>query len=146
MLKKGINVIIRNKLHYIVTDSGKLVCYKPWLGDSFSFLYDYIMKKFIFPGKFCGDMTLHYKILNREMKGIVKKRVLELAAGSGSAVNFLSNNNQYTGIDISPGLLRKAVKNFSSNGFKNADFYVTSADELPFDNNLFDVVLCILSL
>ena len=38
------------------------------------------------------------------------------------------------------------MKNFRIAGFKNADFYVTSADNLPFEDNYFDIVLCILSL
>ncbi len=82
----------------------------------------------------------------KEFKGVHEKRVIELATGSGSAINFLPNDNQYTGTDISPGLLRKAVKGFRNAGFKNAGFYVTNANDLPFDENLFNIVLCILSL
>jgi ubiquinone/menaquinone biosynthesis C-methylase UbiE len=133
-------------LHYIIEDGDRLVKFKPWLGDAFSFLYDFIMKNSIFPKKFGGDISRHYEILRNELKGVHGRRVLELAAGSGSAVNFLPNDNPYTGTDISPGLLRKAVKLFKDAGFKKFDFYVTGADELPFDDGLFDVVLCILSL
>jgi ubiquinone/menaquinone biosynthesis C-methylase UbiE len=146
MLKNGIKVINEKGLNYIVKDGGKFLKFKPWLGDAFSFLYDFIMKSSIFPKKFGGDMNQHYEILRKELEGVHKKRVMELATGSGSAVNFLPNDNQYTGTDISPGLLRKAVKRFRHAGFKNAEFYVTSADGLPFDDNLFDIVLCILSL
>jgi ubiquinone/menaquinone biosynthesis C-methylase UbiE len=91
-------------------------------------------------------MIKHYEILSNELKGVHEKRVLELATGTGSAVNFLPNDNQYTGSDISPGLLRKAVKNFKNAGFKNAEFYVTSSDDLPFNDNRFNIILCILSL
>lgn len=146
MLKNGIKVINKKGLHYVVKDGGKFLKFKPWIGDAFSFLYDFIMKSSIFPKKFGGDINKHYEILSEEMKGVHKKRVLELATGSGSAINFLPNDNLYTGSDISPGLLRKAVKNFRNAGFKNAEFYVSSADDLPFNDNLFDVVLCILSL
>ncbi|MCD6346197.1 MAG: methyltransferase domain-containing protein [Bacteroidales bacterium] len=104
------------------------------------------MKNSIFPKKFGGDISKHHEILSQEMKSVHGRRVLELATGSGSAVNLLPNDNQYTGTDISPGLLRKAIKHFDNVGFKNAEFYVTGADELPFDDNLFDIVLCILSL
>jgi len=92
---------------------------------------------------------LHFESAPRllvQFKGIHGKRVLELATGSGSAVSFLPRDNQYTGTDISPGLLRKAVKRFRVAGFKETEFYVTSADDLPFDDNSFDIVLCILSL
>lgn len=146
MLKNGIKVIKKKGLHYIVEDGGNLAKFKPWLGDAFSFLYDFIMKNAIFPKKFGGDINRHYEILRNDLQGVHEKRVLELATGSGSAVSFLPNDNQYTGTDISPGLLRKAVKCFRKAEYKNAEFYVTSADELPFDDNLFDIVLCILSL
>lgn len=146
MVKNGINVINRKRLHYIVEGDGRILKFKPWLGDAFSFLYDFIMEKSIFPGKFGGDINQHYEILSKELKNIHEKRVLELASGSGSAVNFLPNDNHYTGTDISPGLLKKAMKSFRNAGFKNAEFFVTSADDLPFSDHLFDVVLCILSL
>ena len=146
MLKKGIKVFKKKGLHYTVDGGDKLLKFKPWLGDSFSFLYDFIMKRSIFPKKFGGDISKHYEILSQELKGVHGKRVLELATGSGSAVNFLPNDNQYAGTDISPGLLKKAVKNFWTAGFKNAEFYVTSVDDLPFKDNHFDIILCILSL
>jgi SAM-dependent methyltransferase len=146
MLKKEIKVTNKKGLHYIVEDGGRLLKFKPWLGDAFSFLYDFIMKNSIFPRKFGGDISRHYEILGKELKDIHEKRVLELATGSGSAVNFLPNDNQYTGTDISPGLLRKAVKRFRNAGFENTGFYVTGADNLPFDDNQFNIVFCILSL
>jgi ubiquinone/menaquinone biosynthesis C-methylase UbiE len=146
MLKKGTTLINKKGLNYIAEEGGRIVKFKPWLGDAFSFMYDFIMKNSIFPKKFGGDMNKHYEILNNELKGVQKKRVLELAAGSGSAVNFLPNNNKYTGTDISPGLLRKAVSRFRKAGFKKAEFYLSSADNLPFEDNIFDIVLCILSL
>jgi SAM-dependent methyltransferase len=146
MLKNGIKAIEKKGLYYIVEDGGRLLKFKPWLGDVFSFLYDFIMKNSIFPKKFGGDINQHYEILSKELKGVHKKRVLELATGSGSAVNFLPNDNLYTGSDISPGLLLKAAKNFRNAGFENTELYVTSADDLPFNDNFFDIVLCILSL
>ena len=44
MLKDGLKVIKKQSLHYIVDDGGNLLKFKPWLGDAFSFLYDFIMK------------------------------------------------------------------------------------------------------
>ena len=119
MLKSGIQVIKKKDLCYIAESEKSIKRIKPWLRYPFSFLYDFIMKSSIFPKKFGGDMSKHYEILSQELKGVHGKRVLELATGSGSAVNFLLNDNQYTGTDISPGLLRKAVKSFRSAGFKN---------------------------
>ena len=146
MLKNGMKVINKKGLHYIVEDGDTLLQFKPWLGDSFSFLYDFIMKRYIFPKKFDGDINKHYEILNQELKAVHGKHVLELATGSGNAVKFLPNDNQYTGTDISAGLLKKDAKRFRSSGFKDACLYVSRADDLPFEDNLFDMVLCILSL
>jgi len=139
-------VVKKKGLHHIVEDGRNLAKFKPWLGDAFSFLYDFIMKNSIFPKKFGGDINRHYQILRKDLQGLHEKRVLELATGSGSAVNFLPNDNRYTGTDISPGLLRKALKRFRNADFQNTGFYVASADDLPFDDNFFDIVLCILSL
>jgi SAM-dependent methyltransferase len=146
MLKNDVRIINKKGLNYLVDGQDQTVRFKPWLGDSFSFLYDTIMKNSIFPKKFGGAMSKHYDILTQELKDVHGKRVLELATGSGSAVNFLAKDNHYTGTDISPGLLKRALKNFSTAGFKDAQFYVVNADELPFDDNVFDRCLCILSL
>jgi SAM-dependent methyltransferase len=146
MLKNGVKVINKKGLYYLVEDGDKLLKFKPWLGEAFSFLYDFIMKSSIFPKKFGGDINQHYEILSEELKGVHENRVLELASGSGSASNFLPNDNHYAGTDISPGLLKKALKNFNNAGFKKANFYVASANDLPFADNFFDIVICILSL
>ena len=146
MLRSDIKIIKKKQLYYIAEKENGTKRFKLWIGDAFPFLYDFIMKSSIFPKKFGGDMKKHYEILIKELKDIHDKKVLELATGSGSAVNFLPSDNQYTGTDISPGLLNKAVKKFRNAGFKNAEFYVASADDLPFGDDLFDIILCILSL
>jgi len=146
MLKNNVQVIKKRGLYYISDDKNNVSRFKPWLGDSFSFLYDYIMKNSIFPKKFGSDINLHYQILRQVLKDISGKRVLELATGTGSVTKFLANNNHYTGTDISPGLLRKAMNNFRDADFQDTAFYVVSADDLPFTDDYFEIVLCILSL
>jgi SAM-dependent methyltransferase len=146
MLKNGIQLIRKKDLCYVADGKKNAKRFKPLLGDAFSFLYDFIMRRSIFPKKFGGDIGKHNEILSQVLKDIHGQRILELATGTGSAVNFLPNDNHYTGTDISPGLLKRAAKNFRTAGFKNADFYVASSDDLPFNDNFFDVVLCILSL
>ena len=137
MLKKGIKTTEKNGLTYIVDEKNKVLRYKPWLGDIFSFMYDSIMENSVFPKKLGADINRHYEILGKALQNIHKQHVLELATGTGSAVNFLPNDNHYTGTDISPGLLKRAVKNFSNAGFTGTDFYVAGADNLPFENNHF---------
>jgi len=146
MLKKGVQTIEKKGLHYIVESGNTVKRFKPWLGDAFSIFYDVIMERSIFPKKLSADMGTHYEILSKTLKDIHSKRVLELATGSGSAVIFLDKDNHYTGTDISPGLLRKAVKRFRAAGFEGAEFYITVGDDLPFDDGTFSICLCILSL
>jgi len=146
MLKSGIRTIEKRGIHYVLEETGRPKRFKPWLGDCFAFLYDRIMEKSIFPKKFGGDIETHIDILRRELSGVQGQRVLELATGSGNAVSFLPASNHYTGTDISPGLLRQAVKRFGAAGFRGGRFYLAPADDLPFSDGTFDICLCHLAL
>jgi ubiquinone/menaquinone biosynthesis C-methylase UbiE len=145
-LKPGIQIVKKGKLCHLVKSGNRLLQFKPWLGDSFSFLYDFIMSNSIFPRKFGGDIQKHYDTLTRELATIHGRQILELGTGSGSAIHFLNSDNQYTGTDVSPGLLKQAAKRFIKAGFPNPEFYVVSADDLPFEGGVFVICLCILSL
>jgi SAM-dependent methyltransferase len=104
------------------------------------------MRRSVFPKKLDASIQKHYEILARELASAHGEQVLEVAAGSGSAVHFLSNDNHYTGTDISAGLLKRAASRFQKAGFREPSFYVASADDLPFENGGFDLCLCILAL
>ena len=145
-IKADIQVVNRKGLYYTVARDKRVKRYRPWLGDHLSFLYDWTMSSSVFPRKFGADMQKHYDILTRALAGFHGARVLELAAGSGSAVHFLGSDSRYTGTDISPGLLKRAARRFREAGFSDAEFYVVSADDLPFEDASFDLCLCILSL
>jgi len=146
VIKNGIRIIRRKGLYYMAGRGDRPLKFKPWLGDCFAFLYDGIMEKSVFPRKLGAELKKHEDILGAVLAGVHQKRILELATGSGSAARFLPRDNQYTGTDISPGLLKKAVVHFRKAGFRNASFYITGAENLPFADNAFDVVLCILAL
>ena len=145
MLKENVGIIKKKGINYIKIDT-RIRKYQPWIGDLVNIFYDRMMEKSVFPKKFNGNIQLHYDILKKELERVGGKKVLELATGSGNAVNFLNKNNQYTGIDVSPGLLRKACQKFRNNGFQNAEFFLTGAEDLPFQDGMFDIVLCHLSL
>lgn len=145
-LKPGIQIIKKGELCFLVESDGRPLKFKPWLEDIFSFLYDFIMSKSVFPRKFGGDLQKHYSTLARELAGIRRKCVLELGTGSGNAVKFLKSDNEYIGTDISPGLLKQAAKRFIQACFPAPEFYVASGDDLPFETGVFDCCLCILSL
>jgi ubiquinone/menaquinone biosynthesis C-methylase UbiE len=145
-LKPDTRVMKKGALCYVVESGNRLMRFRPWLADSFSFLYDFIMSTSVFPRKFGGDIQEHYDTLTQQLAGIHGRQILELGTGSGSAVHFLSTDNRYTGTDVSPGLLKQAAKRFIEFGFRNPEFYVVSADDLPFAGGTFDLCLCILSL
>lgn len=75
-----------------------------------------------------------------------RKELLDIAAGTGDIVNVITPHNNYTAIDISPGLLRKARKKTIERGFSNPALYVADACQLPFADDSFDVAVCNLSL
>jgi len=144
--KKEFEIIKKQGINYLVEGNGKIKKFKPWLGDMFSFLYDRIMEKSIFPKLFNGDISKHVEILKREFKDIHNKEIIEIATGSGTISEVLPNDNKYVGIDISKGLLKKAYSRFKAKGFQNFELYNTSAEILPFDENTFDFAVCNLSL
>ncbi len=142
----SVNIVEKKKIYYVLDKNGKPIKYKQWLGNVFSFLYDRIMEKSVFPKKLSGSIQKHFEILKKELQNTHNKNILEIATGSGNAVKFINNDNSYTGTDISQGLLRLAEKNFTSYGFRNAEFYIASAENLPFTDGSFDVSICNLAL
>jgi ubiquinone/menaquinone biosynthesis C-methylase UbiE len=145
MLKSGILTIEKQGIK-LVDNRDRNIKAGPWIIDSFAFFYDSIMRCAIFPQKFGSDMQKHYKILAKELAEVKQKRVLEIATGSGSAVKFLDKGNDYTGIDINPGLLKLAKKRFHQAGFQRVELYLVSADSLPFTDATYDICLCVLAL
>jgi ubiquinone/menaquinone biosynthesis C-methylase UbiE len=145
-IKDSVNITKKNGLNYLLDANNKLIKYKPWLGDLFSFLYDRIMEKSVFPKKFNASIEEHYKILGKIFENIFDKTIIEFATGSGDAIKFLNTGNIYAGVDISSGLLRLAQKKFNKYGFTRFELYSADASETPFQNNTFDIAICNLSL
>ena len=144
MIKKELSFINIKGIHYRV-DRGQIVKQKPWLGDLFSFMYDSIMEKSIFPKKFSADKTLHDRTLEKLYSSIHSSMILELACGSGSLSQQLPADNLYTSIDISPSLIKIAIKKFSEQGFTDPQFFISDASDLPFKDSIFDICICNLS-
>jgi len=145
-IKDRLKAINKHGINFILDDKGNIRKYKPWLGDLFAFVYDSIMQKSIFPKKFKGSFSRHFEILRKEYQPIQNNIVLEIATGSGLSSKLISTNNSYTGIDISVGLLKQAVQKFKDQHFTDAEFFVSTASELPFCDQFFDIVICDLSL
>jgi len=146
MNREKISIINIRGIYHIIDKGGRVKKFKPWLSDIFSLFYDKIMEKYIFPRLFNGDINKHFSILKEELGKIYNAKVIEIGTGSGILLKYLPNDNEYTGVDISIGLLKKAMSNLKKYGFKKFELYNTTAEILPFENNVFDIALCILSL
>ncbi|MBN1638186.1 MAG: class I SAM-dependent methyltransferase [Ignavibacteriales bacterium] len=145
-IKDSVKISNKNGINYLLDNNNKLIKNKPWIGDLFSFLYDRIMEKSVFPKKFNASIEEHYKILKKIFEDISDKTIIEFATGTGDAIKFLNKNNIYAGVDISSGLLRLAKKKFDLYGFTSFELYNADATEIPFQDNTFDIAICNLSL
>ncbi len=81
MLKDNATVIPKQGIHHVSVDGKVPRRSKPRLGDLFSFLYDPIMERSIFPKKFGADLARHYDIVRGMFGETEDRRILELAAG-----------------------------------------------------------------
>ncbi|MHA7154465.1 class I SAM-dependent methyltransferase [Arthrobacter sp. TMN-50] len=72
-------------------------------------------------------------------------RVLEVAIGTGLNLPHLPPTAQVTGVDLSPAMLAVAVDRARRLG-RDVDLRVGNAEQLPFDDDSFDSVICGLSL
>lgn len=66
--------------------------------------------------------------------------LLDIGCGTGYLIDMLSRNHKakYTGLDLSP----KMIDECNKKKIKNAVFVEGRSDELPFDDNTFDIVTC----
>ncbi len=69
--------------------------------------------------------------------------VLEVACGTGLvALKIAEKASRVYGVDISSQMISEAKKKMTEKGFENVDFSIEDAYNLPFDNNMFDTVIC----
>lgn len=146
MLREGLRTVKKKGLHYVVDQTGRPKRLTPWLGDRLAFLYDWIMDHSVLPKKLAADPGRHTEVIREQLTDLHGLAVLELGTGTGNVAPLLPPDNRYAGVDVSAGLLRRAVRSFARTGFENARLYVTDAADLPFADESFDVCLCHLSL
>lgn len=67
-------------------------------------------------------------------------KLLDVGCGTGLLIDMLSKecNKEFVGLDLSPEMIKEAKKK----NIKNAKFVEGRSDELPFENNTFDIVTC----
>jgi ubiquinone/menaquinone biosynthesis C-methylase UbiE len=71
-------------------------------------------------------------------------RFLDLGCGIGWAVLYAASladgRGEFFGVDISSKMIEKAAA--ESTSYRNVHFRKANAEELPFDNDFFDIVIC----
>ncbi len=88
-----------------------------------------------------------------QFAGIEKgNRVLDLGSGAGNdcfvASTIVGDEGHVTGLDFTESMVEKANQNKAKTGIKNIDFVQGDIEEMPFESNLFDVIIsnCVLNL
>src|ERR1700693_2427669 len=75
------------------------------------------------------------------------ERVLDIATGPGYiAEAFAKNSREVVGMDLTEAMLAIARARTEEHGVKNISFSSGDAQNLPFDEGQFDVVVCRLAL
>ena len=70
-------------------------------------------------------------------------RVLDVATGPGFlALLFAERVSQVVGVDLTPAMVEKAKATGRSKGLTNVEFRLGDAENLPFDDNSFDITSC----
>lgn len=68
---------------------------------------------------------------------------LDVATGTGHTAFALAPHVKHViATDITPEMLGEARRLQEANGIKNVEFQLASADDLPFDSESFDIVIC----
>ena len=69
--------------------------------------------------------------------------VLDIATGGGhTALKFAPHVEKVIASDLTPKMLEKAEQFITSQGIQNVEFQVADAENLPFEDNQFDLVTC----
>ena len=74
-------------------------------------------------------------------------RLLEVACGTGLiSLKIADKAKKIYGVDIAPAMIEEARKKLKENNISNVEFSVGDAYSLEFDDNTFDIVICINAL
>ena len=106
----------------------------PWPG---SILYNAVSLSKIF--------QQHYQLVAQDVARYgPADRILDIGTGPGRLLYALRQtfpNAYLTGVDISPAMVEQALKVRTKHPDRNIDFQIAGADNLPFDNESFDIVV-----
>jgi SAM-dependent methyltransferase len=151
----GIKEVVRNKYNQIALQSKKQnetsccgateCCDTDYsiFSDDYSDLKGYAKDADL--GLGCGLPTEHAAISEADT-------VIDLGSGAGNdafvARAIVGDKGRVFGLDFAGAMLTKARNNAKNLGFNNVEFFKGDIEEMPFENNLADVIVsnCVLNL
>ncbi|WP_298502367.1 class I SAM-dependent methyltransferase [uncultured Methanobrevibacter sp.] len=87
-------------------------------------------------GKFVKPM---YESLVNEIQKLPGGKLLDVGCGNGNLFKYLSGSEyELFGVDFSQNMIKEAENNCQ----ENASFKVADAESLPFDSDMFDIIVC----
>lgn len=96
-----------------------------------------------FYDKFEGAMEqMAFKSIRKKVIGALSGQILEIGVGSGKNLPYYRSSAQVVGIDISPQMLRKAREKVSAFHGEYLELKRMNAEQLMFENDTFDIVVC----
>ncbi len=104
-------------------------------------LYDPVMKYFVRPRIHRADPARHTGIWQDLIGSVRKAKIFDLACGTGGLIACLDKDNDYTGLDLSYEMLKKAANRVRKKGFARCRLIRANAEEQIFPDGSFDLVM-----
>lgn len=80
-----------------------------------------------------------YEVIVNEIQKFQSGKILDVGCGNGNLFKFLPEKKyELVGLDFSEIMIKEA----ENNCFQKASFFVGDAEKLPFEDDLFDIIVC----
>ncbi len=153
MKEKDIKTIVKEKYGQIALQSEPAGCCGP-VSDCCGVDYTIFSENYQSQQGYNKDADLGLGCgIPTEFAGLqAGQHVLDLGSGAGNdcfvARAIVGESGKVTGLDFSEEMLTKARSNAQKLGFANVEFMAGDIEEMPLENNQFDVVIsnCVLNL
>ncbi|PID76127.1 MAG: hypothetical protein CSA20_09320 [Deltaproteobacteria bacterium] len=105
-----------------------------------AFLYDPIMDSYVRKKMHRADPQKHQRIWQELIGSFQRLKILDLACGTGKLIDYLNGNNDYTGLDLSYGMLKRAARRAKQKGLAQCRIVCSNAEK-PLPEERFDLVI-----
>ncbi len=99
------------------------------------------MRYLIRPRVHKANPVSHQNIWQELIGSVRKAKILDLACGTGGLIACMDKDNDYTGLDLSYAMLKKAAKRAGQKGFSSCRLIWGNAEEQIFPEGSFDLMV-----